>query len=43
MLLELENYQAVLRSPWMLVPVILLVLLMSCFQIVLRTREVAAR
>jgi peptide/nickel transport system permease protein len=42
LLLELENYQAVLRSPWMLVPVILLVLLMSCFQIVLRTREVTA-
>lgn len=40
MLLELENYQAVLRSPWMLVPVVLLILLMSCFQIVLRSREV---
>lgn len=41
MLLELENYQAVLRSPWMLVPVVSLVVLMSCFQIVLR-REVTA-
>lgn len=41
MLRELENYTAVLQSPWMLIPIALLLLVVSCFQLVLRTKEVA--
>jgi ABC-type dipeptide/oligopeptide/nickel transport system permease subunit len=36
---ELENYTAVLHSPWMLAPIVLLVTVVSCFQLVLRTEE----
>jgi len=36
---ELENYTAVLHSPWMLAPIVLLVAVVSCFQLVLRTEE----
>lgn len=39
MLRELENYQAVLANPWMLAPVALLIMVVSCFQLVLGTRE----
>jgi len=39
MLRELENYTAVLHSPWMLVPAALLVVVVSCLQIVLRTED----
>jgi peptide/nickel transport system permease protein len=39
LLRELENYTAVLQNPWMLAPVVLLVLVVGCLQIVLRTEE----
>ena len=39
MLGELQNYQAVIQQPWRLVPAILLVLVLGCFQILLRRRE----
>ncbi|HLK22638.1 MAG TPA: ABC transporter permease subunit [Bryobacteraceae bacterium] len=39
MLRELENYTAIFQNPWMLAPVILLVLVVACLQIVLRTEE----
>ncbi|MGI8744330.1 MAG: ABC transporter permease [Bryobacteraceae bacterium] len=42
MLRELENYETVSRSPWMLVSVAMLVIVMSCFQIVLRSKETPA-
>lgn len=42
MLRELENYETVSRSPWMLVSVGLLIVVMSCFQIVLRSKETSA-
>jgi len=39
MLRELENYAAVLQNPWMLAPAVLLVLSVSCLQMLLRTEE----
>jgi peptide/nickel transport system permease protein len=39
MLRELENYSAVLKNPWMLAPAILLVVVVSCLQLLLRTEE----
>lgn len=39
MLRELENYTAVLQNPWMLAPVVLLVVVVACLQVVLRTEE----
>lgn len=39
LLRELENYQLVLAQPWMLAPVALLVLVVSCFQIMLSVEE----
>src|SRR5579863_4015118 len=41
MLRELENYSAVLQNPWMLAPAILLVVVVSCLQLLLRTEEPA--
>jgi ABC-type dipeptide/oligopeptide/nickel transport system permease subunit len=42
MLRELENYSAVLKNPWMLAPVVLLVAVVSCLQLLLRTEESVA-
>ncbi len=42
MLRELENYSAVLQNPWMLAPVILLVTVVGCLQLLLRTEDSAA-
>ena len=42
MLRELENYETVSRSPWMLVSVALLIVVMGCFQVVLRSKEMTA-
>jgi ABC-type dipeptide/oligopeptide/nickel transport system permease subunit len=39
MLRELENYSAILQNPWMLAPAILLVIVVSCLQLLLRTEE----
>jgi ABC-type dipeptide/oligopeptide/nickel transport system permease subunit len=39
MLRELDNYSAVLKNPWMLAPAILLVVVVSCLQLLLRTEE----
>jgi peptide/nickel transport system permease protein len=39
LLRELENYTAVLQNPWMLAPVILLVIVVGCLQLVLRTED----
>jgi peptide/nickel transport system permease protein len=39
LLRELENYSAVLQNPWMLAPVGLLVVVVSCLQLLLRTEE----
>ena len=39
LLRELENYSAVLASPWMLAPAILLVAVVCCLQLVLRTED----
>ena len=39
MLRELENYSAVLKNPWMLAPAVLLVVIVSCLQLLLRTEE----
>jgi hypothetical protein len=39
MLRELENYSAVLQNPWMLAPAVLLVLVVCCLQLLLRTEE----
>src|SRR5579863_4613930 len=39
LLRELENYTAVLQNPWMLAPVALLVIVVGCLQIVLRTED----
>src|SRR6202158_650061 len=39
MLRELENYTAVLQNPWMLVPAGLLVIVVGCLQLVLRTED----
>jgi peptide/nickel transport system permease protein len=42
MLRELENYSAVLQNPWMLAPAVLLVVVVSCLQLLLRTEESVA-
>ncbi len=42
MLRELENYSAVFQNPWMLAPVILLVVVVSCLQLLLGTEERAS-
>ena len=39
MLRELENYSAVLQNPWMLAPVILLVAVVGCLQLLLGNEE----
>lgn len=39
LLRELENYTAVLQNPWMLAPVVLLVAVVCCLQLVLRTED----
>ena len=39
MLRELENYSAVLQNPWMLAPAVLLVMVVSCLQLLLKTEE----
>jgi peptide/nickel transport system permease protein len=39
MLRELENYTAVLKNPWMLAPVVLLVIVVASLQVVLRTED----
>jgi ABC-type dipeptide/oligopeptide/nickel transport system permease subunit len=39
LLRELENYTAVLQNPWMLTPVALLVVVVGCLQVVLRTED----
>lgn len=39
MLRELENYSAVLQNPWILAPAVLLVVIVSCLQLLLRTEE----
>src|SRR3984885_7810286 len=39
MLRELENYSAVLQNPWMLAPAALLVAVVCCLQLLLRTEE----
>jgi len=39
MLRELENYSAVLQNPWMLAPAVLLVVVVSCLQLLLGTEE----
>jgi peptide/nickel transport system permease protein len=39
LLRELENYSAVLENPWMLAPAVLLVLVVACLQMLLRTEE----
>jgi peptide/nickel transport system permease protein len=42
MLRDLENYSAVLQNPWMLAPAVLLVAVVSCLQLLLRTEEAPA-
>jgi ABC-type dipeptide/oligopeptide/nickel transport system permease subunit len=42
LLRELEDYQLVVHAPWMLVPVVLLVMVMCCFQVALNSREESA-
>lgn len=39
MLRDLENYSAVLQSPWMLAPAVLIVVVVSCLQLLLGTEE----
>lgn len=39
LLRELENYSAVLQNPWMLAPAVLLVAVVSCLQLLLRTED----
>lgn len=39
LLRELENYTAVLQNPWMLAPVVLLVIVVACLQVALRTED----
>ncbi len=39
LLKELENYSAVLQNPWMLAPAVLLVAVVSCLQLLLRTED----
>lgn len=42
LLRELENYSAVLQNPWMLAPAVLLVVVVSGLQLLLRTEESVA-
>lgn len=42
LLRELENYTAIAHNPWLLVPLISLVVVVSCFQFVLSEEESAA-
>jgi peptide/nickel transport system permease protein len=42
MLRDLENYSAVLQNPWMLAPAILLVAVVGCLQLLLRTEDSVA-
>ena len=37
LLRDLENYSAVLQNPWMIAPAVLLVLVVACLQLLLRT------
>ncbi len=39
LLRDLENYSAILENPWMLAPVVLLVVVVSCLQLLLRTED----
>ena len=39
LLRELENYSAVLQNPWMLAPAVLLVTVVGCLQLLLRTED----
>src|SRR5277367_1996758 len=39
MLRDLENYTAVLQNPWMLAPAVLLIAVVSCLQLLLRTED----
>jgi peptide/nickel transport system permease protein len=39
MLRDLENYTAVLENPWMLAPAVLLIVVVSCLQLLLRTED----
>ena len=39
MLRELENYTAIQQNPWMLAPIVLLVAVVSCLQLLLRTEK----
>ncbi|MGP0075549.1 MAG: ABC transporter permease [Bryobacteraceae bacterium] len=41
LLRELENYSAVLQNPWTLAPIVLLLVVVSCLQLLLRTEESA--
>jgi peptide/nickel transport system permease protein len=42
LLRELENYSAVLQNPWILAPAALLLIVVSCLQLLLRTEEIAS-
>jgi peptide/nickel transport system permease protein len=42
LLRDLENYSAVLQNPWMLAPVLLLVAVVCCLQLLLRTEDSVA-
>jgi ABC-type dipeptide/oligopeptide/nickel transport system permease subunit len=42
MLRELENYSAVLQNPWMLAPAVLLVAVVGCLQLLLRSEDLPA-
>lgn len=42
LLRDLENYSAILQNPWMLAPAVLLVIVVCCLQLLLRTEESAA-
>ncbi|HEV2445279.1 MAG TPA: ABC transporter permease [Candidatus Sulfopaludibacter sp.] len=39
LLRDLENYTAVLENPWMLAPAVLLIAVVSCLQLLLRTED----
>jgi hypothetical protein len=39
MLRDLENYSAIPQNPWMLAPVVLLVAVVGCLQLLLRTED----
>ena len=41
LLRELEDYSAVLQNPWMIAPAVLLVVVVSCLQLLLRSEESA--